>query len=384
MTYIFETEGLNHTYKGNKTQALKDVNVKISKGKRTILMGANGAGKSTLFYHFNGVLKPSSGTVKFEGTPLDYGRDSLSELRSDVAVVLQNPDDQIFSSTVEEDIAFGMLNKGMEHDEIDVKIDEVLFMVGMEEHRMRPTQQLSYGQRKRIALAGAIATDPKVLILDEPTAGLDPQMSEEVMELTDQMHHTGTDVIISTHDVDLAYAWADEIHVMRHGSLIYSGSSEGFYGDSVNVSMSGLLPPAMYAINKSLSEVTGFPMEPCPRTRSELLNKEASTDIPMGKLYVVSANDGMDENILRKAVPEISEDMSVGLFGTDVRKYVSESEMKADYIFGGPELCLVEVLNGKDAIICCDVNSTGLLREKLDRVSTFGRKVNFEERISHE
>ena len=157
----------------NGTVALREISLSIPAGKKTVVLGSNGSGKSTLFLHFNGVLKPKQGEVYYSGRKVDYGKRSLVELREQVAVVLQNPDDQIFSTTVEEDVAFGPLNLNLSKEEVERRVDEALFLVDLEDVRGRPTQQLSFGQRKRIALAGALAMKPKVLMMDEPTAGLD-------------------------------------------------------------------------------------------------------------------------------------------------------------------------------------------------------------------
>ena len=211
---IIETQDLTFRYSGNDSPSLDGVSLRIGRGVRTINLGANGAGKSTLFYHFNGLFRPSSGRVLFDGQPVGYRRRGLRELRSRVAVVLQNPDDQIFGQTVEDDVAYGPRNLGLDEREVEARVERALALVGMSGMRDRNTMKLSYGQRKRLSIAGAIAMEPEVLVMDEPTAGLDPQMSLELMELAEQLHHSGTTVVISTHDVDLAYAWADEIHVL--------------------------------------------------------------------------------------------------------------------------------------------------------------------------
>ena len=195
--YILEARDVSYSYekKDGSPMSLKGVSLGIRPGIRTVILGANGAGKSTLFYHFNGVFKPKSGEILYRGIPLCYDKEVLYQLREDIAVVVQNPDEQIFSSTVEEDVAFGPMNQNLHPSIVEERIRDSLFKVGMEEFRYRPTTQLSFGQKKRVAIAGALAMEPKVLILDEPTAGLDPQMSQEVMELVDQMCMTGTTVM---------------------------------------------------------------------------------------------------------------------------------------------------------------------------------------------
>lgn len=376
---IFETIGLKHTYKNSKKESIKDINIKIGKRKKTVLLGANGAGKSTLFYHFNGVFKPSSGSVLYNGEPLNYDKEELKRLRSEVAVVLQNPDEQIFSATVEEDIAFGLLNMGVSHDEADRRIDEVLFIVGLSDYRMKPTQQLSYGQRKRIAFAGALAIRPKVLILDEPTAGLDPQMAQEMIEIADQLHHMGTDVIISTHDVDLAYAWAEEIHVLRNGTLIYSGDSEGFYSDPVQVAMSGLMPPSMFAINANLASVEGKDPMPYPRTRAQLLSKISSKGtISAGTLYTKSVDGDLDQQMVDDVLSKAGNNATIGIFGTETRKLAFNAGLRLDYVFNGIENCGIEALLGKNAVILHDASIKEMVIQQISDISKFGARINME------
>ena len=231
LEFIIETRDLTFRYDGSGSPSLDGVTFGIRKGVKTVILGANGAGKSTLFYQFNAVFRPEKGQVLFGGEPVSYRRKGIRRLRTRIAVVLQNPDDQVFGQTVEADVAYGPTNLGLSKEEVFRRVDEALFQTGMDDLREKNVLQLSYGQRKRLALAGALAMRPEVLVMDEPTAGLDPQMAIEVMELAEQLHNRGTDVIISTHDVDLAYSWADDIHVLLKGRVIYSGDPEGFYSD---------------------------------------------------------------------------------------------------------------------------------------------------------
>ncbi|MCI5973973.1 MAG: energy-coupling factor ABC transporter ATP-binding protein, partial [Candidatus Methanomethylophilus alvus] len=188
---VFNMEGVSFRHHDNLPFVLKDVDLSIPENGRTAVLGANGAGKTTLFYSLTGVYKPSKGEVLYRGKPVEYTKEGLTELRSEVAVVLQNPDEQMFSSTVEEDVAFGPMNIGVPRDEVGERIDRALRDVRMSDYRWSPLQQLSGGQRKRVAIAGALAVRPKVMIMDEPTAGLDPQSSMEVMELAERLHLEG-------------------------------------------------------------------------------------------------------------------------------------------------------------------------------------------------
>ena len=228
MNPVLELRGVSFSYKGAERPSLKDVDLAIGRKERTVIMGANGAGKSTLFHHLNGILKPDRGAVLFDGEHVSYRRKGLRALRSKVSLVMQNPDDQIFGQTVEADASNGPRNLGLPEDEVASRAEEALSLVGLSGMRKQSSLKLSYGQRKRLSLAGALAMRPEVLVMDEPTAGLDPQMASELMELAEQLHHSGTTVVISTHDVDLAYSWAD---VDPRGSVSQDREPDGGEGD---------------------------------------------------------------------------------------------------------------------------------------------------------
>lgn len=366
MEYILEARNLSHTYGKDEgsPRSLSNVSLGIREGTRTVILGANGAGKSTLFYHFNGVYKPTDGEVRYRDIPLSYKREHLYQLREDVAVVVQNPDEQIFSSTVEEDVAFGPMNMNLHPDIVEGRIRDSLFKVGMEDFRYRPTTQLSFGQKKRVAIAGALANEPKVLILDEPTAGLDPQMSQEVMELVDQMCLAGTTVIISTHDVDLAYAWAEEIHVLRMGHLVYSGAPEAFFDDRDSVALSGLAIPHTFSVNRSLERIRGQPEEPYPRTNSQLLAKLAPPEAEFGTLAIrPTPENGLD----------VSDDVRVGIYGFRTRRLFSERGLRADMFFNAVEGCCLSAMQGHDSVLYCDPELVDTIVERVKGLSRFGR-----------
>ena len=367
MEYILEARDVSHRYgRGEDSPySLHHVSVGIREGVRTVILGANGAGKSTLFYHFNGVYRPSEGEMFYRDIPMSYEREHLYQLREDVAVVVQNPDEQIFSSTVEEDVAFGPMNLNLHPDIVEGRIRDSLFKVGMEEYRYRPTTQLSYGQKKRVAIAGALAMEPKVLILDEPTAGLDPQMSQEVMELVDQMCLAGTTVVISTHDVDLAYSWAEEIHVLRMGRLVYSGPPEPFFGDRDAVSLAGLTIPHTFSVNRSVEGIRGRPEAPYPRTESQLLAKMAPQEARFGRISVRAVpEDG--------AVPDDGGAL-VGIYGFRTRRLFDGTGSRADVYFDAIEGCCLGAMQGRDAVLYCDPELMDVVRERIRGLSAFGR-----------
>ncbi len=364
MSDIFETHGLVYMYKPNQgSPSLDHVKIGIKEGIRTVILGANGAGKSTMFYHLNGIFKPKKGEVLYSGEPIDYAKEALQDLRADVLVVVQNPDEQIFSTTVEEDVAFGPLNLGMERDEVEARIVESLDMVDMIKFRTRPTTQLSYGQRKRVALAGALAIRPKVLILDEPTAGLDPQMSQEVLEIVDQLCIDGTTPIISTHDVDMAYTWAEEIHVLRKGKLIYSGPPEPFFDNGESVALAGLTRPHTFSINRSLNGILRRDPAPFPKVNSELLVKLAPEGTRMGRMTVVPVvNEDM----------ELSPKGHVGIYGYHTRRMFRDRGLPAEFYFNALESCCQDALIGGSPTLYCDAAMLNLVKSRLSRLSSFG------------
>ena len=372
---IIMTEGLSFLYAGNDRLSLDGVDIRIRPGVKTAILGANGAGKSTLFYHFNGVFEPSEGTVYFDGQLISYRKKALKALRSRVSVVLQNPDDQIFGQTVEDDIAYGPRNMKLPEEEVSARVEEAIGLVGLENLRGRNTLQLSYGQRKRLALAGALAMRPEVLIMDEPTAGLDPQMALELMELAEQLHHSGTTVVISTHDIDLAYAWADEIHVLRKGKLIYSGDPEVFYSDSTKVYLTGIMQPSMFLINKSMCDMRGVPEAPYPRTETQLVSKMASGD--KGKLIVMPVDDVLDKYMMDVATDGLGEDMVTGIFGYRTRGMLGDSMLPIDYVFEGFEACMSDCLMGKDAVLFCDRDCVDLIKSKVRQLEDYGTVIEW-------
>lgn len=195
----------------------------IQRGNRTALLGANGAGKTTLFLHLNGILRPQAGTVSYGGAPLDYSRQGLHTLRSRIGLVFQNPDSQLFSACVREDVSFGPLNLGLDNGTVRDRVEEALQAVGMVECSDKPVHNLSYGQKKRVCIAGVLAMRPEVLILDEPMAGLDVAMQTEFIQILNRLHAEGMTIIIATHDIDFAYGWADEVIVLQSGRLLAHG-----------------------------------------------------------------------------------------------------------------------------------------------------------------
>ncbi|MDX3522725.1 energy-coupling factor ABC transporter ATP-binding protein [Streptomyces scabiei] len=189
---------------------LDGLDFEVCEGRALALLGRNGSGKTTLMRLLSGGLRPRTGELAVEGRPVTYDRKGLTRLRTTVQLVVQDPDDQLFAASVAQDVSFGPLNLGLSDTEVRARVDEALGALGIGALADRPTHLLSYGQRKRTAIAGAVAMRPRVLILDEPTAGLDPDGQERLLATLDGLRRSGTTVVMATHDVDLALRWADD------------------------------------------------------------------------------------------------------------------------------------------------------------------------------
>ncbi|MGO4956493.1 energy-coupling factor ABC transporter ATP-binding protein [Luteococcus sp. Sow4_B9] len=210
---------------------LRGASFSLPHGCRLALLGANGSGKTTLLRCLSGAHRPSRGRVEVEGRVLRHDRAGLREHRRRVQLVLQDPDDQLFSADVAQDVSFGPMNLGLDVPQVRNRVSEALELLGISHLSERPTHQLSYGERKRVAIAGAVAMRPRVLLLDEPTAGLDPAGVEELLEALDRLMEQGTTVALSTHDVDLALAWAQEAAVVRDG-IVQQGPAPQILADA--------------------------------------------------------------------------------------------------------------------------------------------------------
>lgn len=214
--YIKFTD-VKYTYP-NGIDALKGVSFKITHGEKVALIGPNGAGKSTLIYHTNGLLLPSSGEVNIGDVPVT--KNTLSIVRQSVGMVFQNPDDQLFMPSVEEDVAFGPLNMNLPQQEIEKRIEESLSAVGCLELRKRSSAQLSGGQKRRIAIATVLSMKPSILVLDEPSSNLDWKAREDLIEIISGFSHT---CLIATHDMDLIKRLCPRTLVLTGGKIIADG-----------------------------------------------------------------------------------------------------------------------------------------------------------------
>jgi cobalt/nickel transport system ATP-binding protein len=239
MTPALELDDLHYTFPGFAAPALRGAALRLEAGQRVALLGRNGAGKSTLMLHANGILRPAAGRVRVAGAPLDYSRRGLQAARRQVGLVFQNPDDQLFSASVAQDISFGPLNLGLDATEARRRVAAAAELCEVTELLERPTHALSGGQRARVALAGVLAMEPLVILADEVTAGLDPWMREQVMAIFDRLAARGTAVLLATHDLAAARDWADTIAVMEAGRVVATATPAAMFGDPALLALLG-------------------------------------------------------------------------------------------------------------------------------------------------
>jgi len=260
-------EKLNHIYDiGSpfETNALNSVSLQIEKGDFVGLIGHTGSGKSTLIQHMNGLLKPTSGKILINGFDITSSKAKLSEIRKKVGLVFQYPEYQLFEETVEKDVAFGPNNLGIEPDEVNRRVKESLEMVGLnyDEIRGKSPFELSGGQKRRVAIAGVIAMKPEVLILDEPTAGLDPKGRDEILEQILALHaKQGITVILVSHSMEDIARYVSKIFVMDGGSLVLAGDPAEVFSHVEKLEEIGLAAPQVTYVAKALAE-KGIDIDP--------------------------------------------------------------------------------------------------------------------------
>lgn len=236
------TIGLEHTY-ADGTVALQGVDFEARTGEKIAVLGPNGSGKSTLFFHFNGLIKPTGGEVQVFGKKIS--KDNMDDIRKRVGLVFQEPESQLFAPTVYDDIAFGPRNLRLGPSEIKDRVNEMLHRFDIEELAQKNPSNLSGGQKKRVAIAGVAAMEPDILVVDEPTGGLDSSGVTGTMELLDELNHDGKTVIISTHDTDLAASWADRVYVLNKGKVFASGATCSILANERTIAEAGLKHPVI-------------------------------------------------------------------------------------------------------------------------------------------
>lgn len=249
---ILKVEDLYFSYDDEQSHSLNGLSLEIKKGQKIAFMGANGSGKSTFFLCCTGILKPQKGKLFFHNKEVTYKKKELLDLRSKIGIVFQDPDNQLFSASVYQEISFGPLNLGHSEEETKKEVEEVIDYLEITPFRHKPTHALSGGQKKQVSIADILVMKPEIIILDEPAAALDPKHTTMVNHIVDQMTQNGITVLMATHDVDYAYEWADEVLLFHEGKVLMHGTPAQVFSNRGVLKQTNLEPPAVLELFESL------------------------------------------------------------------------------------------------------------------------------------
>ena len=249
---ILKAENLYFSYEDEQERALNGLSLEIRRGEKAAIMGSNGSGKSTFFLCCNGIRRPDSGKLYLNGREVTYDRKSLLDLRSKVGIVFQDPDNQLFSASVYEEISFGVLNLGIPEAQAAQEVEQVIGELEITPFRDKPAHALSGGQKKQVSIADILVMHPDLMILDEPAAALDPRHTAMVRKIVDRLTDEGITVMLSTHDVNYAYEWADEILLFHEGKLLSRGTPETVFRQKALLQKTNLEQPGVLRLFDSL------------------------------------------------------------------------------------------------------------------------------------
>lgn len=267
---VAQVNGVTYVYPDG-FMALQEVNLKVAKGERLAILGPNGAGKSTLLMILNGLYTPSSGEVSVFGVPVND--ENMSTVRREVGLVFQDPDDQLFSPTLWEDVCFGPLNMGLPEEEVRVRSSEALDAVSLTGYEQKAPHHLSAGEKKRAAIATVLAMRPKILLLDEPTVNLDPRNRLELANLLGSLHNRREMTLITaSHDVNFLPEVADRAYILDKGHVTSEGSLREVFSSSRLMSEANLEPPTITRLFSILAEKKKVRTQRLPLTVEEALS----------------------------------------------------------------------------------------------------------------
>jgi cobalt/nickel transport system ATP-binding protein len=249
------------------TQALLGVDFRVKTGEFVAMLASNGSGKTTLIKVLMGLLKPQTGKICIDGA--DLHKLTSRELYQKVGLVFQTPDDQLFAATVGDDVAFGPRNLGLPEDEVQNRVAEALDAVGVSGLRSRAIHHLSFGEKKRVCLAGVLAMQPHILILDEPTQGLDPAGEMVMLHLLHQMNKQGVTIVMATHSVDMLPLFVDRIYVLKDGRVLSEGPAQEIFCDHEMITRASLRLPYISGLLYEMKRYDGVPIDGLPLTIGE-------------------------------------------------------------------------------------------------------------------
>jgi cobalt/nickel transport system ATP-binding protein len=279
---LLKFERVNYNYSGSQYPAIVDLSIEIPAGKRCALIGQNGCGKSTLFLLANGLYQPQQGQIFWQQHLVKYDRQSLMKLRQQVGLVFQNPEQQIVATTVEEDISYGLYNLGLSTPIIAQRVQQALIDFNLTELAQTPIHHLSLGQKKRVSIADVMVLRPELLLLDEPTAYLDPRHTRLLLATLAQIHAAGTTIVMATHDLDLVYRWADWVFVMDRGKVVMAGTPVEIFSQTATLAALEIdLPIAVELLDEVQTFIDRVPVDESSQLKSlqqRLLHKLKTFD----------------------------------------------------------------------------------------------------------
>ena len=268
---IIKADDLYFSYDDEKSYSLNGMSLEIERGKKVAFMGANGAGKSTFFLCLNGIHRPTAGTLYVDGEAVDYSKKGLLNLRSKVGIVFQDPDNQLFSASVFQEISFGALNIGMSETDAKTAVEQGIDTLEITPFMDKPTHSLSGGQKKQVSIADVLVMNPEVIILDEPASSLDPKHTVIVNKIVDMLVDQGITVLMSTHNVDYALEWAEEIILIHDGKTLMQGSPVEVLSNGQVLEKTNLKKPAAIELFESLVSKGVLSADlPVPKSLKEL------------------------------------------------------------------------------------------------------------------
>ncbi len=367
MNPALEAVRVRYTYP-NGHDALREVSIEVEAGAKVALVGPNGAGKSTLLLMANGLLRPTAGEMRLFGEPFRYDRRSLREIRRRVGLVLQNSDAQLFAPTVYQDVAFGPLNLGLAGADVRLAVTDALAAVGLRGFESRPPHLLSGGEKKAVAIAGVLAMHPEVLVFDEPTSALDPASALEVMELLDELNASGTTIVVSTHDVELAYGWADRVVLMDGGRVLHQGRPDEVFLNGDLVRAAKLRLPVVLELHAELTTRGLVRSGEPPRSVLHLIHALDSTRPADGHGTVLLVDAGQVGHVELLGLLAGHPGIHVGAMGTAAKALADREGLRLEFASGVIDRCLLKALLGEDSLVLC---SSPMLAHVRDRVAAF-------------
>jgi cobalt/nickel transport system ATP-binding protein len=288
MANMINVESLSFNYPDG-TKALYDINLEIKEGEVFALMGANGCGKTTLLKHLIGLLKPSSGKVSLNGKGLNASKQE--EIFRQIGMVFQDPNDQLFAATVEQDVAFGVSNLGIKPEDVSQRIETSLKLVEAHELKNKAIHTLSFGQKRRVAIAGVLAMEPRIMLLDEPTSGLDPRSISSIMKLLWKLNHDKRiTMVMATHDVELIPLFCTRVAIMSHGSVVATGPPKEIFADVVLLREAGMRLPRIAHLTEILQKKDGLVFPERPLTIGEARKEFHRMIIPGNEISPVKGS----------------------------------------------------------------------------------------------